>query len=96
MLKARLIAFEVAPGSLKPMVELEKTLKNSGLVKTRASQINGCAYNLLAENVVSHPDGGGVRNAALNPLFGLRRSPAYSSVWRARAEASCLLSSTRG
>ena len=95
MLKARLIAFEVAPGSLKPMVELEKTLKNSGLVKTRASQINGCAYNLLAENVVSYTDGG-VRNAALNPLFGLRRSPAYSSVWRARAEASCLLSSTRG
>jgi hypothetical protein len=77
------------------MVELEKTLKNSGLVKTRVSQINGCAYNPLAENVVSHTDGG-VRNAALNPFFGLRRSPAYSSVWRARAEASCLLSSTRG
>ena len=36
MLKARLIPFEFAPGSLKPMVELEKTLKNSGLVKTRA------------------------------------------------------------
>ena len=51
MLKARLIPFEVAPGALKPMIELEKNLKNSGLehslielVKTRASQINGCAY----------------------------------------------------
>ena len=51
MLKARLIPFEVAPGTLKPMIEMEKNLKNSGLehsliemVKTRASQINGCAY----------------------------------------------------
>ncbi|HEV2565521.1 MAG TPA: carboxymuconolactone decarboxylase family protein, partial [Microvirga sp.] len=50
-MKARLIPFDVAPGSLKPMIELEKTLKNSGLehslfelVKIRASQINGCAY----------------------------------------------------
>ena len=31
MLKARLIPFEVAPGALKPMIELEKNLKNSGL-----------------------------------------------------------------
>nr|WP_202049873.1 sigma-70 family RNA polymerase sigma factor [Microvirga mediterraneensis] len=29
--------------------------------------------SLLAENVVAYTDGGGVRNAALNPLFGLRR-----------------------
>lgn len=29
--------------------------------------------NLLAENVVSYTDGGGIRNAALNPLFGFRR-----------------------
>ena len=29
--------------------------------------------NLLAENVVAYTDGGGIRNAALNPLFGLRR-----------------------
>ena len=29
-MKARLIPFEVAPGSLKPMVELEKVLKSSG------------------------------------------------------------------
>ena len=28
---------------------------------------------LLAENVVAYTDGGGIRNAALNPLFGLRR-----------------------
>ncbi|WP_262030644.1 sigma-70 family RNA polymerase sigma factor [Microvirga sp. Mcv34] len=29
--------------------------------------------NLLSENVVAYTDGGGVRNAALNPLFGFRR-----------------------
>jgi RNA polymerase sigma-70 factor, ECF subfamily len=29
--------------------------------------------DLLAENVVSYTDGGGIRNAALNPLFGFRR-----------------------
>ncbi len=29
--------------------------------------------NLLAENVVAQTDGGGIRNAALNPLFGFRR-----------------------
>jgi RNA polymerase sigma-70 factor, ECF subfamily len=29
--------------------------------------------NILAENVVAYTDGGGVRNAARNPLFGFRR-----------------------
>jgi len=29
--------------------------------------------NLLAENVVAQTDGGGIRNAALKPLFGFRR-----------------------
>lgn len=29
--------------------------------------------NILAENVVAYTDGGGLRNAALNPLFGFRR-----------------------
>jgi RNA polymerase sigma-70 factor (ECF subfamily) len=29
--------------------------------------------DLLAEDVVSYTDGGGIRNAALNPLFGFRR-----------------------
>jgi RNA polymerase sigma-70 factor (ECF subfamily) len=28
---------------------------------------------LLAENVVAYTDGGGIKNAALNPLFGFRR-----------------------
>ncbi|MGO4523432.1 sigma-70 family RNA polymerase sigma factor [Microvirga sp. 2MCAF35] len=29
--------------------------------------------SLLSENVVAYTDGGGIRNAALNPLFGFRR-----------------------
>jgi RNA polymerase sigma-70 factor (ECF subfamily) len=28
---------------------------------------------LLAENVAAYTDGGGIKNAALNPLFGFRR-----------------------
>jgi AhpD family alkylhydroperoxidase len=50
-MKARLNYNEVAPGALRAMLEVEKYAKNSGLesslyelVKTRASQINGCAY----------------------------------------------------
>lgn len=49
-MKARLNYNEVAPGALRAMLEVEKYAKNSGLesslyelVKTRASQINGCA-----------------------------------------------------
>ncbi len=52
-MKERLNYQKVAPEALKPMLELEKYVANSGLdrslyelVKTRASQINGCAYCL--------------------------------------------------
>jgi len=51
MMKARLNYSEVAPSAMKGMLELEKYVHGSGLertlyelVKTRASQINGCAY----------------------------------------------------
>lgn len=50
-MEARLNFAEVSPGAMKAMRELEKFVANSGLerslyelVKTRASQINGCAY----------------------------------------------------
>lgn len=50
-MKARLNYSEVAPNAMKGMLELEKYVHGSGLerslyelVKTRASQINGCAY----------------------------------------------------
>ncbi|CAL1240431.1 carboxymuconolactone decarboxylase family protein [Candidatus Methylocalor cossyra] len=48
---ARIDYQKVAPGALRPLVELEKQVEQSGLepallglVKIRASQINGCAY----------------------------------------------------
>lgn len=51
MMKPRLSYFEVSPEAVKAMRELEKYVSASGLekslyelVKTRASQINGCAY----------------------------------------------------
>lgn len=52
-MKKRLNYQTVAPGALKGMFELEKFVQGSGLerslyhlIKTRASQINGCAYCL--------------------------------------------------
>jgi AhpD family alkylhydroperoxidase len=45
--------YQAAPDALKPMLDMEAYIKNCGLehklielVKTRASQINGCAYCL--------------------------------------------------
>jgi AhpD family alkylhydroperoxidase len=53
MMKERLNYAKVAPDALKAMQEIEKYVAASGLerplyelVKTRASQINGCAYCL--------------------------------------------------
>lgn len=53
MIKQRLNYSKKAPDALKGMLELEKFVNDSGLerslyelVKTRASQINGCAYCL--------------------------------------------------
>jgi AhpD family alkylhydroperoxidase len=51
-MQTRVNAFTVAPEALKPMLALEEHLKATldhsliHLVKTRASQINGCAYCL--------------------------------------------------
>ena len=52
-MKSRLNYAEVSPDALKAMLGLEKYVHSSGLelplyelVKTRASQINGCAYCL--------------------------------------------------
>lgn len=52
-MEPRLDAFSVAPALMQAMLDMEKAVANSGLehslyalVKTRASQINGCAYCL--------------------------------------------------
>lgn len=52
-MQARMDYFKVAPDLMQGMLQMEQTVKASGLeeslyelVKTRASQINGCAYCL--------------------------------------------------
>ncbi|WQO29790.1 carboxymuconolactone decarboxylase family protein [Microvirga lotononidis] len=87
-MKARLMPFEVAPGSLKPMVELEKILKNSGLehslielVKTRASQINGCAFCLHMHTKDARA--AGETEERLYLLNAWRESPLYNDRERA-------------
>lgn len=87
-MKARLIPFEVAPHALKPMIELEKTLKHSGLelklielVKTRASQINGCAYCIHMHTKDARANG--ETEERLYLLSAWRESPLYSDRERA-------------
>ena len=87
-MKARLIPYDVAPGALKPMIELEKTLKNSGLehglielVKTRASQINGCAYCIHMHTKDARS--AGETEERLYLLNAWRESPLYSERERA-------------
>jgi AhpD family alkylhydroperoxidase len=102
MLKARLIPFEVAPGTLKPMIEMEKNLKNSGLehslielVKTRASQINGCAYCIHMHTKDARANGESEERLYL--LSAWRESPLYSDRERAAlawTEALTLVSET--
>ena len=52
-MEPRLNYYKVAPDAVKPLLDMEAYIKDSGLehalielVKTRASQINGCAYCL--------------------------------------------------
>lgn len=101
-MKARLIPFDVAPGSLKPMIELEKILKNSGLehslfelVKIRASQINGCAYCIHMHTKDARASG--ETEERLYLLSAWRESPLYSDRERAAlawTEALTLVSET--
>jgi AhpD family alkylhydroperoxidase len=101
-MKARLIPFDVAPGSVKPMIELEKTLKNSGLehslfelVKIRASQINGCAYCIHMHTKDARASGETEERIYL--LSAWRESPLYSDRERAAlawTEALTLVSET--
>ncbi len=101
-MKARLMPFEVAPSAFKPMVDLEKNLKNSGLehsllelVKTRASQINGCAFclHMHTKDARAH----GESEERLYLLSAWRESPLFSDRERAAlawTEALTLVSET--
>jgi len=88
MLKPRLMPFEAAAGTLKPLLDLEQSLKNSGLehsllhlVKVRASQINGCAYCIHMHTKEARAQG--ETEERLYLLDAWRESPLYSDRERA-------------
>ena len=89
-MKARLNPMQAAPDTMKALLALENQVQTSGLerslielVKTRASQINGCAYciNMHTSDARKH----GETEARLYParcLAGVRRSTPTASAPR--------------
>jgi AhpD family alkylhydroperoxidase len=78
----------ISPETLKPMIALETSLRNSGLekslihlVKMRASQINGCAYCLHMHAREARADG--EREERLYLLDAWRESSFYTPRERA-------------
>lgn len=87
-MKSRLNYQKVAPQALKGMMELEKYVHNSGLerslyelVKTRASQINGCAYCLDMDTKDARAEG--ETEQRLYGLSAWREAPFYTERERA-------------
>lgn len=101
-MKARLNYAEVAPNALKGMLELEKYVHGSGLerplyelVKTRASQINGCAYCI--DMHTKDARAAGETEQRLYALSAWRETPFFSERERAAlewTEALTLISET--
>lgn len=90
-MKSRLNYAEVAPQAMKGMIELEKYVHDSGLertlyelVKTRASQINGCAYCLDMHTKDARE--AGETEQRLYGLNAWREAPFYSEKERAALE----------
>jgi len=88
MMKQRLNYSEKAPDALKGMLELEKYVHGSGLerslyelVKTRASQINGCAYCIDMHTKDARK--AGETEQRLYTLSAWRETPFYSDRERA-------------
>src|ERR1700760_4765087 len=80
--------YQAAPDTIKALMALETQVQGSGLeqslialVKTRASQINGCAYciNMHTEDARKH----GETEQRLYLLNAGRESPLYSERERA-------------
>ncbi|MBW7845748.1 MAG: carboxymuconolactone decarboxylase family protein [Bacteroidia bacterium] len=87
-MKTRLNYQSVDPDSLKAMLELEKYTRNSGLehsllelIKTRASQINGCAYCLDMHTKDARK--AGETEQRLYGLSAWREAPYYTERERA-------------
>lgn len=90
-MKARLNYAKVTPDALKAMLELEKYVHGSELerslyelVKTRASQINGCAYCIDMHTKDARK--GGETEQRLYGLSAWRETPFYSKRERAALE----------
>lgn len=102
MMKERLNYAQVSPDALKAMLELEKYVAASGLerplyelVKTRASQINGCAYCLDMHTKDARK--AGETEQRLYALSAWRETPFYTERERAAlewTEALTLISKT--
>ena len=99
-MKARINYSEVAPKAMKAMLELENYVHTSGLerslyelVKTRASQINRCAYCLDMHTKDARK--AGETEQRLYALSAWRETPFYTERERAAlawAEALTLIS----
>jgi AhpD family alkylhydroperoxidase len=101
-MKPRLNFFQAAPDTVKALSALEAQVQGSGLeqslielVRTRASQINGCAYciNMHTQDARKH----GETEHRLYLLNAWREAPLYTDRERAAlawTEAVTLISET--
>jgi AhpD family alkylhydroperoxidase len=102
-MKPRLDPFKAAPEAMKAMLAFENAVKTSGLelalielVKTRASQINGCAYCIHMHTRDARASG--ETEERLYLLNAWRESPLYTRRERAAlgwTEALTLVSQTQ-
>ena len=102
-MKPRMNYFQAAPDTLKALMALEAQIQGSGLeqslielVKTRASQINGCAFciNMHTQDARKH----GETEQRLYLLNAWRESPVYTDRERAAlawTDAVTLIAQTR-
>jgi AhpD family alkylhydroperoxidase len=101
-MKPRMNFFQAAPESIKALTAVETQIQSSGLelslielVRTRASQINGCAFciNMHAQDARKH----GETEQRLYLLNAWRESPVYTDRERAAlawTEAVTLIAET--
>src|SRR5215813_13804412 len=101
-MKPRMNYYQAAPDTMKAMMALEELIQSSGLeqslielVKTRASQINGCAFyiNMHAQDARKR----GETEQRLYLLDAWREAPFYTDRERAAlawTEAVTLISET--
>ena len=87
-MQPRMNYYQAAPEALKPMLDMEAYIKTCGLehklielVKTRASQINGCAYCLHMHTKDARA--AGETEQRLYALSAWRETPFYSERERA-------------